>query len=452
MKAMSLEQTRRRIENIESADRDNRQFFRRHRIHDYMPGQVTYNLGDYPARFSVGPTEYDYEMLKELSEKGVELLQVHEEWNDAIRCLGADKFSSFDPEGMKKFVEACHSFGIKIIPYISTGYFEETDPDFREDFTRGTFALRADYFNYRKCSAGSPTWRKYLLDHVFEALDEYGFDGVYNDWGYDGLEYARQKLSAEGKDPNAASVIEMPYDPILEDLLSEIYTEVKRRGGSVKIHADRNNTTPTKDKVYDYLWIGENVSGGEFGIGKGYEPYVVPCRHTTDPEKTDDDYYVKLIPFMQFPLLKRGRPIKGIGIDAPVPFRKFGDYGLWSRVKEYHEAHPEGPHCYSLWSSIPDNPRDYENFCKYLALYKPMVTENSVAYIELRESAEILSALPENVFASMFVNEEKYMVVSNLTEADYTLELRDGWKNRETGEKGQRFTVKPTSILFLVKE
>lgn len=452
MKLLSLEQTRRRIENIESAEKDNRAYFRRHRVRDYLPGQVTYNLGDYPARFSVEPTEYDYNMIKELSEKGVRLLQVHEEWNDAIRCMGADKFSSFDPKGMKNFVELCHKFGIKIIPYISTGYFEETDPNFCEEFTRGEFALRADYFNYRKCSANSPQWRKYLIDHVFAALDEYGFDGVYNDWGYDGLEVARQKLKAEGKDPSAASVIDMPYDPVLEDLLSTIYNEVHSRGGVVKIHADRNNTTPTKDKVYDYLWIGENVGSSEFGTGKGYEPYVVPCRHVTDPTKTDDDYYVKLIPFMQFPLLKRGRPITGVGIDAPVPFKTFGDYGHWSRVKEYYAEHPEGPHCYSLWSSVPDNPRDYENFCKYLALYQPMVAEDSVAYIELRDSAEILSPLPENVFASMFVNDEKYMVASNLTESDYTLDLRNLWKNRETDEKGKSFTVKPGTILFLVKE
>jgi hypothetical protein len=141
-----------------------------------------------------------------------------------------------------------------------------------------------------------------------------------------------------------------------------------------------------------------------------------------------------------------------VGIDAPVPFRKFGDYGHWSRVKEYYAAHPEGPHCYSLWSSVPDNPRDYENFCKHLALYKPMVTEDSVAYIELREAADILSPLPENVYASMFVNEEKYMVVSNLTESDYTVELRDEWKNRETGARAKRFTLKPTSLLFLVRE
>ena len=417
-----------------------------------MPGQVTYNLGDYPASFSISPTEYDYEMLKELAENGVELLQIHEEWNDAIRCLGADKFSSFDKSGMKKFTDLCHSFGIKIIPYISTGYFEETDPDFREDFTREEFALRHDYFNYRKCYAGSPTWRQYLLNNIYKMLDEYEFDGVYNDWGYDGLVYAKKKMIAEGRYPNEFSIIDMPYDPILEDLLSEIYSEVKHRGGIVKIHADLNNTTPTKDKVYDYLWIGEHTGSSNFGIGKGYEPYVIPCRDVKDPTKTDTDYYARLIPFMQFPLLKRGRPITGVGVDTPHFFEKEeGDYKRWCRIKEYHAKNPNGPHCYSLWSSIPDNPMDYENFCKYLSLYKPMVTENSVAYIELRECLDILSPLPEDVYVSMFVNEEKYIAASNLTAADYTLELSEIWENRETKEKGTKFTIKPNELLFLIK-
>ena len=283
-------------------------------------------------------------------------------------------------------------------------------------------------------------------------LDDYEFDGVYNDWGYDGLVFAKKKMISEGTYPNELSIIDMPYDPILEDLLCGIYSEVKRRGGIVKIHADLNNTTPTKDKVYDYLWIGEHTGTSNFGVGKGYEPYVIPCRDAKDPNQTDTEYYAKLIPFMQFPLLKRGRPITGVGVDTPLFFEKEeGDYKRWCKIKDYYFKNPDGPHCYSLWSSIPDNPTDYENFKKYLALYKPMVTENSIAYIELRDSADILSPLPENVFASMFVNEETYIVVSNLTEKDYTIELHGIWQNRETKEKGSCFTIKPSELLFLIK-
>ena len=85
MKNLSLEEHRKRIENINSAEENNKKYFRRHRIRDYLPGLVTYYLGDYPAPFSIAPTQYDYDMIKELAENGVDLIQVHEEWNDSIR-------------------------------------------------------------------------------------------------------------------------------------------------------------------------------------------------------------------------------------------------------------------------------------------------------------------------------------------------------------------------------
>ena len=76
------------------------------------------------------------------------------------------------------------------------------------------------------------------------------------------------------------------------------------------------------------------------------------------------------------------------------------------------EEHPNGPYVYSEWSVIPDNPNDFDIWAKYMALYKPMVEENSIAYIELRDCADILSPLPQHVYASMFVNDETYFAVS----------------------------------------
>ena len=70
MKQLTLSQHAKRVENINNACRDNKKFVKRHRICDYMPGQATYNLGDYPAKFSIAPTEYDYNLLKDLAEKG----------------------------------------------------------------------------------------------------------------------------------------------------------------------------------------------------------------------------------------------------------------------------------------------------------------------------------------------------------------------------------------------
>ncbi|MBQ6845524.1 MAG: hypothetical protein IJO61_00190 [Oscillospiraceae bacterium] len=455
MKKLTLEEHRRRIENINSAEAENKKYFRRHRIRDYLPGQATYNLGDYPARFSITPTEYDYNLLKDMSEKGVELIQIHEEWNDSIRHLGADKFTSHDPDGLQKFVDLCHNFGIKIIPYVSTGYFSLHDPDYREEFARGAYDLSGDHFHYRKCFCGSPEWRNYMIPRTIDILDKYSFDGIYNDWGYDGFDIAEKKAIESGIDISRVTTYDMPYDPMIEDLLGTIYSEVKKRGGIYKLHADRNNTAPCKDKVYDYLWIGEGIADNDgYGIGKSYEQYIVPCQHAEFSDTSNPDYYyAKVIPFMQFPLLKKGRPLLGRGLCEDIDYVTDSiDHQHKLKIRDYMEKHPDGPYIYSLWSAIPDDVEEYPRWARYLALYRPMVEENSVAYIELRECDEILSELPKNIYASMFVNEEKYLVVSNLTETEYTLELRSIWVDRVSKEEKKTFTIRPKEMIFLVKK
>ena len=448
-----FENVKRRIKKIRRAEEGNKTYLRRHRIGEYLPGQVIYNLGDYPKRFSIEPTEYDFNLLKDMAENGVKVLQVHEEWNDAIRHLGADKFSSHDHEGMKNFVKLCHSFGIKILPYVSTGYFDVRDPDFKESFSRSKYGYHAEHLYYRKCYAGSPEWRTYLLPKLYGAVETYGFDGIFNDWGYDGGNLYIEKMQKEGKDLSGEQSLEMPYDPELEDLLSEIYLEIKRRGGIVKIHCDRNNKPPCKDKVYDYIWIGECVKSDDFGAGKDYDLYVVPCEHGEFSKgKNPDLYYVKTIPFMQFPLLKRGRPLMGSGIyEKGVDYVEIGDFLHHKKVGEYMKDHPNGPFVYSLWSTIPDDTQEYSRWCRYMKLYEPMVKQNSVAYIELKESSYIVSLIPDKVCVSMFVNEEEYMVASNLGTDTYELVLKDEWTDRVSGENGKIHKIKPDTITFLKK-
>ena len=452
MKELTLEQHRARIENIRTAEENNKKYLRRKRIHDYLPGQATYNLGDYPKRFSIAPTEYDVELLTKLANAGVKLIQIHEEWNDSIRRFGADKYSSHDPEGLQKFVDLCHSLGMKIIPYISTGFFHEFDPDFTEKFCRVQRRLRDNYFSYRICWAGSPEWRDYLLPRTLAAVDKYGFDGIYNDWGYDGRCYARYMAIKEGRIDNT-----MPYDPILEDLLGFVYGEVKKRGGVYKMHCDLNYAPPVKDKVYDYLWIGECVTDPKIGDGKNHPDFVVPCPDfARGISGSYEANFAKTIPFLQFPLFTCGRPLMGERVTQDVPYygdknNHATDYGFNHRVLNYMKEHPNGPYTYSLWSSIPSNPEEFPIWSKYFALYQPMVEENSVAYIELRECADVLSPIPDEVYMSMFVNEKKYLVVSNFTGKDYDLKLSDSWTNRQTNQTADTFTVGDGEILFLMK-
>ena len=453
MKNLTLEEHRARIEAVRAAADNCRGYLSRHRIGEYLAGQCIYSIGDYPAKFSIEPTDYDYNTLKSLAENGVQLIQIHEEWNDSVRHFGADKYSTFDPAGMKHFVELCHFFGIKIIPYISSGYFHIYDPDFRDEFSLNPNANCVGmHFHYRCCSSGSPAWREYVLPRTFRVLDTYEFDGIYNDWGYDGGAYARLMAKQNGGDPAAP----VTYDPEEEDLLSTIYTEVKARGGVYKLHCDGNRRPPVKDKVYDYLWIGEGIRDTAIGVGKDYPPYVVPCQDKRSHNSVSSErYFAMTIPFLQFPLLTYGRPLLGCNIHENIPYygteNPNSEYNYNRQVEEYMKDHPNGPYVYSLWSAIPDDVEDYPRWCRYFALYKPMVEPNSIAYIDLSDCADIASALPENVFASMFVNEKRYLVVSNLSGGDYALTLSEPWTDRVSGQTAQSFTIPDGKLLFLVK-
>ena len=128
------------------------------------------------------------------------------------------------------------------------------------------------------------------------------------------------------------------------------------------------------------------------------------------------------------------------------------EYQFRERIGEYRKSHPNGPFTYSLWSSIPDDPVEYSRWARYLSLYRPMVTENSVAYFELRECANILSQLPENIYASMFVNEKKYLVLSNFSNSPYELKLRENWTDRVEKLSGTTFTIQPKAMIFLVQD
>ena len=59
---------RARIDNIKNAEKGNHTYLRRIRIQDYLSGQAIYGLGDYPAKVSARPTDYDRALIKKLAE------------------------------------------------------------------------------------------------------------------------------------------------------------------------------------------------------------------------------------------------------------------------------------------------------------------------------------------------------------------------------------------------
>ena len=449
MNRYSMEQERARLENIVYAENTVKACTRRHRIQNYIPGQVTYNLGGYPSKFSIMPTEYDEECIKNLAEMGVGLIQVHEEWNDSIRVLGADKYSSHDPEGMRAFIDLCHRYGIKIIPYVSTGYIDARDPECREDFFKENYRLEQMHFRYRLASAESSSWRKFILGKMEKILDEYGFDGLYNDYGYAAAEIYREwcvKNGVQFRDD------QLPYDPYAEDLLARAYDLCHKRGGLIKMHLTANRRITSKDKLYDYLWVGEGVSDPTTMLMTvPYEPYVVPCPdYKCVTDENYESFFAQTLPFMQFPLRLDGRPLTDAKVKAPnVEYAPDPLTAFYRDVAEYTAAHPNGPYVYSEWSAIPDNVQLRKRWAEYLKLYLPMVEDNNVCHLNVTEAAFIKGAMPADVYMSLFTGCRQFICASNLGNAPQTLALEGVWRDCESGVSGSEFVLSPQRVRFL---
>lgn len=455
---MDVNTQRKRIENLNEAAAAVKNCYHCMRIRDYLPGQIIYNLDRCPEGADATPTQYDEQLLREYSKRGFDLIQVHTDWMDTYRQHGADKFSAIHPDGMKAFVNMCHLYGIKVIAYASSTFFWAKDPDFREEFARMQTFLRGGNMNLRVCWSGSPEWRAYVWNKCMDMLEEYGFDGLYNDMGHDAfLKNYVEELERTGF-CSGETMKELPYEIEVEDFLALFYEEMKRRGMIYKVHIGNFLAPNTKEKVYDYLYVGEGSRSLEGVIEncKHMQPYLVPAFDRRVVEIQDPEtVYACCIPFLQFPLLYHGRPITHYGRNENLEY--FASEEFDGKLLTHDEmavkhlqAHP-GEYTYSEWSSIPDDPAEFDRSSHHLALYKPMVTEGSVVRLEVRDCAFVTSPVPEKVYLSVFTNEEQYMVASNLTDAVYELTLAEDWIDRETGIKGRVFRVPVGRILYLQK-
>ncbi len=444
-----MQDEQRRMRNLAEAHEAVDECLRVHFIREYIPGQVTYNLGDYPKRFSIAPTEYDAELLGTFAERGVGLIQVHEEWNDSQRVLGADKFSSHDPEGLQEFVDLVHDLGMKIIPYASTGFFDIEDPDFREEwYDPGRSRLIEMYFDYAHCSPTSPSWREYLLPRLERILDDYGFDGLYDDLGY--------HKGFEDHPLPEGHVRPAPYPhSALEDLLGLVFEMVHERGGVLKCHGSPPEVSE-RVATYDYLWVGEGVQDLDKmrRESRALEPYVSPCPDMSRAQVVDEhDLYVYTIPYMQFPLRVDGRPVTGErGCVEGLEYQP-AEKCFWTRhclaIWEHYRRHPDGPYTYGMWDSVPGRPEARGIWLEYFDLYRPMVENGGRAWLEIRSGSLLDAPPPEDVTVSLFANTEMYLALANYGSATHTVGLRWEWEDRRTGARGSQWRLAPREMLLL---
>jgi hypothetical protein len=459
MKSYTSADHRRRLENVGACERSIRTCLRKHLITGYIPGQVSYNIGEYPSRKPYDPDDYDEAELDRLRDGGIRLIQVMEDWNDLLRLFGGNKFTACNPAGLKRFINMVHRRGMKIILYASTGYMQKSDPDLREDWVRDPNGrmVQGSHWRLVRCSPASPGWRSYLLPRTLGVLDEYGCDGLFNDWGYRPL-YMKDVPAA--KDEVRAFEETPEHDAALEDLVALIHSEVKRRGGIYKMHADNNNRPKTNRLLYDYLWVGEGV----FQIdkvrqeAKNHPPYVVPCYDFRNGKPDNkDEVYLHGIPYMQFPLLLAGRPFTGERAAIPgVPYQPEEKDALrrqWLAMWKYYQQNPKGPFVYGPWDSFPIWPDIRERHAAWLKKYLPLVQEGSWAYLEISDSNLFRGSLPADTVASVFTNLETYLVLANYAKNEATIETTNAWIDLDTAGSAakQSWRLPPRSLLMLRK-
>jgi hypothetical protein len=452
----SEQEQRRRLENIAMSERSIRSCMRKHLVTLYLPGQCTYNLGEYPCRKPWEITEWDAQELDRLKAEGIQLIQLHEEWNDSQRLFGGNKYTPLNPKGFQEFVDMAHQRGMKVIVYVSSGFFEKRDPDFRQEWARDQDLVEL-FYQYARCSPASPSWRTYIWKQIVRIMEEYGVDGIYNDLGY--LPLAGNPHPAT-KDEVLAFPETSTEDGALGDLLALIYDEVKRGGGIVKVHLGATERPMNELKTYDYLWVGEEVASGDSlrTAVKSYEPYVVPCLDMSRARiANEDELYLQSIPYMQFPLLLAGKPFTGER--ALIPGIKYAPESedFWTQhcleIWKYYQEHPDGPYSYGWWDSVPGRPEARKAHAKWFKRYAPLVEEGTWAWLEVKDAGILRGMVPRDVVASVFANRELYLVLANYGEKWAVVETAERFL--DTSEDGQsagtRWELSGRSLKILKK-
>lgn len=453
MRSYTVQDHRQRLLNIASCERGIRKCLGRQLITGYIPGQVAYGVGEYPNRkpYPLGD-EYDEQVLDRLHDDGIRLIQIMEEWNDLLRLFGGTKFTAVNPDGLRRFIAMAHRRGMKVLLYASTGYMQYGDPNLRDEWVSGlpNDILATAWWRLVRCSPASPGWRAYLLPRILRILDDYGPDGLYNDWGYRNL--ATSPYSP-AKDQILAFQETKDHDAALEDLISIIHSEVKRRGGIYKLHCD--NVRPQfKNQLYDYLWVGEGISNIDQVrlTTKDYPPYLVPCFDFGRLSVPEDEQYLQTIPYLQFPLRQAGRPYTGEKVTVPgVQYHQDAFFNRLQKIWKYTQEHPNGPFMYGQWDAFPPRPNRGEVHARWLKQYLPLVQEGTRAYIEVSDSDLFASSLPPDVVATVYANLDIYLVLANYGAQDVSVKTAQPYviANHDSNEPTNNWTIQARSLKIL---
>jgi hypothetical protein len=212
--------------------------------------------------FLTSPDEEYPTVLDRIEKSGVNLIVLHEKWNKIQNYWKTDTETARD---IKKIVELCHERGIRVIPYfgyeISSANSQFVDMCdevmWHKDMQTTKYSgwYREPWQRAVKTCFKS-RWSNIFADGVLEAVDRFGFDGVYLDTTGIPMGCINQRHGC-GYEENG---IRYPTYPIFETrrLFKKIYKSISERGGVVNVHQS-GPAIPFITSHSDFLWLGEDI-------------------------------------------------------------------------------------------------------------------------------------------------------------------------------------------------
>jgi len=248
---------------------------------------------------------------------------------------------------------------------------------------------------------------------------------------------------------------------LCEDFQEELYVLIKRHNG-IHVFFYNADEMPPFRKFWDYLLVGELIKDLRTSteMTKHYPLYVFRhpdlSRLVTDPSdpkwvpdlsrlpEVENLMYACSIPYMQFPAMSggfHGEEEDVFTIPGTEWLKEEEDH--WTRwMKRLKELKEQG-------LKLPE--LDKERWYKLLGIYKQMTKDDSIVFMEAKGRNDFLKApLPEGMVASIFVNENIYLALSNLgREKAATATLKSTWEDQVTGETVKKVTLRPSTFTIL---
>ena len=133
-------------------------------------------------------------------------------------------------------------------------------------------------------------------------------------------------------------------------------------------------------------------------------------------------------------------------------YRRGEEYELTRHMRSvwrHYQEHPDAPPMYGWWDSLPGRPEGRPRWLDHLDLYLPMVKQGTRVYIDIGENTILDGDGIDDLTASLFVNDEMYLVLANYGHTSLEISSRWTWEDRESGSIAQVLAVPPRKLLYL---